>query len=109
MPKVTRYKKPDSALGRQREADLYEFQVSLVYILSSKTARTVAQRTPVSKKQNKQTDRQTKEPDSSNLLLRPAHLNRAFCHSEDLLGIAGTPGRVVLVLWSFHHLLERET
>ena len=36
------------ALGRQRKADLYEFEVSLVYKVSS---RTVTQRNPVLKSQ----------------------------------------------------------
>ena len=39
------------ALGRQRQADLSEFKASLVYNGSSRTARTVTQRNPVSKKQ----------------------------------------------------------
>jgi hypothetical protein len=44
--------------------DLYEFEVILVYRVSSKTARTVIQRNPVSKKQRKtekerERDRQT--------------------------------------------------
>ena len=37
------------ALGRQRQMDLCEFKASLVYKVSSKTARTVSQRNPVSK------------------------------------------------------------
>ena len=37
------------ALGRQRQADLSDFQASLVYKVSSKTARTVTQRNPVSR------------------------------------------------------------
>jgi hypothetical protein len=44
-----------SALRRQRQADLYEFKVSLVYKVSSRTAK-ATQRNPVS---NRQTDRQT--------------------------------------------------
>ena len=44
------------ALGRQRQEDLCEFEASLVYRASSKTAR-ATQRNPVSKKQrNKQKD-----------------------------------------------------
>ena len=39
------------ALGRQRQADLHEFEASLVY-KSSRTARTVTQRNPVSKKKS---------------------------------------------------------
>ena len=41
--------------GRQRQVDLSEFEASLVYRVSSKTAR-ATQRNPVS---NKQTDKQT--------------------------------------------------
>jgi hypothetical protein len=41
-------------LRKQRQADLCEFQASMVYRVSSKTAR-VTQWDPVSKKQNKQT------------------------------------------------------
>ena len=37
------------ALGRQRQADLCEFEASLVYRVSSRTARTVIQRNSVSK------------------------------------------------------------
>ena len=37
------------ALGRQRQAYLYEFEASLVYKVSSRTARTT-QRNPVSEK-----------------------------------------------------------
>ena len=40
------------ALGRQGQANLYKFQVSLVYRVSSRTAR-ATQRNPVSIKQNK--------------------------------------------------------
>ena len=43
------------ALGRQRKEDLCEFEASLVYRLSSKTARTVKKRNPVSIKQTKLT------------------------------------------------------
>ena len=41
------------ALLRQRQADLCEFEANLVYRVSSRTARTLSQRNPVSKKQNK--------------------------------------------------------
>ena len=41
------------ALRRQMQVDRYEFEASLVYRTSSRTARTVIQRNPVSKKQNK--------------------------------------------------------
>ena len=41
------------ALGRQRQADLCEFKASLVYSVSSRTAR-ATQRNPVSKKKTKQ-------------------------------------------------------
>ena len=42
------------ALGRPRQADLCEFEASLVYRVSSRTARDT-QRNPVSKNQNKET------------------------------------------------------
>ena len=38
------------ALGRQRQVDLCEFKVSLIYKVSSRTARAVTQRSPVFKK-----------------------------------------------------------
>ena len=38
-----------TAFGRQRQVDLSEFEGSLVYIVSSRTAKTVTQRNPVSK------------------------------------------------------------
>ena len=41
------------ALGKQRQTDHCEFQASLVYIESSRTTRTVTQRKPVSKNQDK--------------------------------------------------------
>ena len=41
------------ALRRQRQADLWEFKASLVYRVSSRTARAVTQRNPVSKQTNK--------------------------------------------------------
>ena len=37
------------ALGKQRQVDLSEFEASLVYKASFKTARIVTQRNPVSK------------------------------------------------------------
>ena len=40
-------------LGRQRQADLCEFEVSLVYRVSSRTARAVIQRNPVLKQTKK--------------------------------------------------------
>jgi hypothetical protein len=46
------------ALGRQRQAD-FEFEASLVYRVSSRTAR-ATQRNPVSKKQNKTKQNKTK-------------------------------------------------
>ena len=51
------------ALGRQRQVDLSEFEASLVYIASSRTARTVKQRNPVLKNQktNKQKTEREKE------------------------------------------------
>lgn len=47
------------ALGRQRQANLYEFRASLVYKASSRTARTITQRICL-KKQNKTTTTTTK-------------------------------------------------
>ena len=41
------------ALRRQRRADLCEFEASLAYKASSRTAGTVTQRNPVLKNQNK--------------------------------------------------------
>ena len=40
------------ALRKQRQEDLCEFEASLVYRVSSMTARAVTQRNPVSKKQS---------------------------------------------------------
>ena len=40
------------APGRQRQADLCEFKVNVVYKVSSVTARTVTQRNPVLKNLN---------------------------------------------------------
>ena len=45
------------ALGRQRQVDLYEFEASLVYRVSSGTARDT-HRNPVSKQTNKKKWRQ---------------------------------------------------
>jgi hypothetical protein len=45
------------ALGQQTQSDLCEFEASLVYKASSKTAREVIQRN-LSGKQNKQTNKQ---------------------------------------------------
>ena len=41
------------ALGRQRQENLCEFESSLVYKLSSRTARAVTPRSPVSKTKTK--------------------------------------------------------
>ena len=41
------------ALRRQTQADLSEFETSLVYQVSFRTARTVTQRNPVWKNKNK--------------------------------------------------------
>ena len=53
------------ALGRQRQVDLCEFEASLVYRVSSRTAR-ATQRNPVSKTKTNQptnkTNKQTKNP-----------------------------------------------
>ena len=38
------------ASGKQKQVDLSEFKASLVYKASSRTARTVTQRNPVSEK-----------------------------------------------------------
>jgi flagellar biosynthesis/type III secretory pathway protein FliH len=48
------------ALGRQRQVDLYEFEASLVYKVSSRTAR-VTQRNPVSKNQKKKKEKRKKK------------------------------------------------
>jgi hypothetical protein len=42
-----------SALRRQKKEDLCELKASLVYSMSSRTARLVKQRNPVSKNKNK--------------------------------------------------------
>ena len=42
-----------SVLGKQRQADLCEFDHSLVYRVSSRTARATVQRNPVLISQNK--------------------------------------------------------
>jgi hypothetical protein len=48
------------ALRRQRQVDLYEFKASLIYKVSSKPARAVTQRNPVSNKEtNKQKEKIT--------------------------------------------------
>ena len=47
------------ALGRQRQVDLYKFEASLIYRVSSRTAR-ATQRNPVFKT-NKQTNKQTEQ------------------------------------------------
>jgi hypothetical protein len=44
-----------SALGRQRQADLCEFEASLDYSVSSRTARGMQRNPVLKKKQNKQT------------------------------------------------------
>ena len=41
------------ALGKQRQADLYELEASLVYKVSFRTARAVTQRNPASKNKQK--------------------------------------------------------
>ena len=48
------------ALGKQRQVDLCEFEASLVYRASSRTARAI-QRNPVSKKQNKANNNKKKQ------------------------------------------------
>jgi hypothetical protein len=53
-------------LGRQRRADLGEFEASLVYRVCSRTAR-ATQRNPVSKiKQNNPTNKQIPPPKNQN-------------------------------------------
>ena len=47
------------ALKRQRQADLYEFKVNLVYRMSSRRAR-ATQRNPVAKNQKKKKKRKEK-------------------------------------------------
>lgn len=42
-----------SALGSERQEDLFEFKASLGYKVSSKTTKTVIQRNPILKKQKK--------------------------------------------------------
>ena len=52
-----------TAFGRQRQVDLSEFEGSLVYIASSRTAKTVTQRNHhVSKTKNKQTNKKSQKP-----------------------------------------------
>ena len=41
------------ALGKQRQAELCEFKTSLVYKVSSRSAKAVTQRNPVSKNEKK--------------------------------------------------------
>ena len=50
-----------SALGRQRQADLCEFEASLVYKVSSRTASAVTQRNPVSEHEKKRKEKKRKE------------------------------------------------
>ena len=54
------------ALGRQRQADLYEFNASLVYRASSRRAKAVTQRSPILK--NKTTQQQKIDYEKKNLL-----------------------------------------
>lgn len=42
------------ALGRQRQADLYQFKAGLVYRVSSRTARVTQRNTVLKNKTNKQ-------------------------------------------------------
>jgi hypothetical protein len=48
------------ALGRQRRADLCEFEASLIFKDSFRTARAVTQRNSILKNENKQTKTKTK-------------------------------------------------
>ena len=53
-----------SALRRQRQADLCDFKVSLVYIVSSRTARAVTQRNPVSKNRDDEEEEEEEEEEA---------------------------------------------
>jgi hypothetical protein len=48
------------ALGRQKQADLCEFEASLIYRVSSRTARAI-HRNPVSKKQKQKNNKKPKQ------------------------------------------------
>jgi hypothetical protein len=50
------------ALGRQKEADLLEFEASLVYRMSSRTARAVKQRNSILKNQIKVNNNKNETP-----------------------------------------------
>ena len=49
------------ALGRQRQADLSELEANLVYIVSSRTAKTITQRNPVFKTKTNKTKQKKKD------------------------------------------------
>ena len=49
------------ALGRQRQGDLCEFEASLVYILSSRTARTTLKKKSCLKKEEEEKEEEEKE------------------------------------------------
>jgi hypothetical protein len=59
-----------TALGRQRQVDLCEFKASLVYRVSSRTARETLY-------QNKQTDKQ-KQKENKQTNKKPPPTNQAF-------------------------------
>ena len=50
------------ALRRQKQVDLCEFEASLTYKVSSRTARAVTEGNPVSKKTKNKTTTTTKKP-----------------------------------------------
>ena len=58
------------ALGRQRQVDLCELEASLVYKVSSRTARAVTQRNPVSKEKKKRKKKERKKGSIFNLQIR---------------------------------------
>ena len=62
------------SLRRQRQAELCEFKVSLVYRVSSRTARAVRQRNPVSK-QNKQTITTKKKTEKPKVIKKKKNAN----------------------------------
>ena len=49
------------ALEKQRQVDLYNFEASLVYRVSSRTARMISQRNPVLKNKTKSPNSQTNQ------------------------------------------------
>ena len=92
------------ALGSQRQADLCEFETSGVYRVSSRTARTVTQRDPVSNEKNHKTKSRhhLKSPGKGShncaehscqlLFLCTWQPRQCFCRKE--YGSHGTKGRM---------------